>query len=517
MKKFTSRIVVLWIMFVCAHTSWGGQINAYVSGFAVTGAQNRDEMKGALQTLMMSRLNSDSITVVDTPGGADVTVSGSYLVIGRIFSLDAVAKNSSGNVIARAFVQGEGQDELIPAVGKLAKSLSDTIVKVVVATSSPAPVASPAPPQPVPVAVPQQVIPPAVTAEKKAEPDVVRKEAVPPPASDIVRPAAVQKGAAANWVSQRIDGAMSGVALGRILADGEREIFVVGEHVLRYYRQAQELKLVAEVPFAVGEKVLSVDTADLDGDGVPEVYLTVMVDDYLASQVWLPGEGSLKKIADKLPYFFRGIALGGKEKKLYAQEKGMDGDFYGDVQELVLSGGKYVMKNPIKLPRYGYIYNFDTFTDAQGKNCIVLLNRDGYLAVYSQELEELWKSSDKFGGSELSFRRPYKTSVSGADNFTNVVFIDQRITVTKEGEVVVPQNGGFWVVGNSRSYSKNSIYAFKWNGSTMVEQWHTAQSQNYLPDYAYDEAKKELVLLEVVKREGLLGKGASALAIKKVD
>ena len=97
------------------------------------------------------------------------------------------------------------------------------------------------------------------------------------------------------------------------------------------------------------------------------------------------------------------------------------------------------------------------------------------------------------------------------------IFLQQRITVTKGGEVIVPKNDGFLVIGNNRAYSKNSVFAFAWNGVMLDELWHTKQSQNYLADYRYDEGSKELLLLEVVKKAGIIEKGASALFIKKVE
>ena len=72
-------------------------------------------------------------------------------------------------------------------------------------------------------------------------------------------------------------------------------------------------------------------------------------------------------------------------------------------------------------------------------------------------------------------------------------------------------------MGDSRSYNKNSIYAFAWNGATLDELWHTKLSQNYLSDYLYDEARKELLLVEVVKKEGLIDMGASAISVKKIE
>jgi hypothetical protein len=499
MSNVVFRIIMLIMILLCAAASWGAPIKAYVTPFAVTGAQNRDELKTVLQTLLMSRLAGDTITAVENPAGAEIVVSGSYVAFGKVFSLDAVAKSSSGTVLSRAFIQGDNQDELIPAVGKLATMLSGDLARI---------------------ALPQASAPaPAVRTSTgtKAPADIVRKEQPATISAEIVRPQAIERNSGASWVSQRLSGALTGIAEGRTLDNGERELFVTGNHTLRYYRLGKELTLVTEIPFAAGEKILSVDAADLDGDGVPEIYVTVMSGDYLASQVWVPGNNSLKKIGGNLQYFFRGMAMNGKEKRIYAQERGVDGEFYGDVYELAKSGATFTVKNPVKLPRFGTIYNFNRFTDSQGKSMFVLFNPDGYLLVYSSAREQLWKSSDKFGGSELYFQRELGSSVSASPAVSRKAFLDQRIIVTREGEIIVPQNGGFWNIGDSRSYSKSAVIAFTWNGSTLEEQWRTRQSQNYLADYGYDDSTKELLLLEVTQKEGLIAKGASAVYLKKVD
>jgi hypothetical protein len=499
MKKNPLLLGLLLSLLCLAPSAWGDQIKAYVSEFAVTGAQNKDELKGTLQTLLMSRLSGDRILSVESPAGAQVTVTGSYVAIGKVFSIDAVAKSGGGSVITRAFAQGESQDELIPAVGKLAQALTEGITR----NFAPA-AASSAPPLP------------AVLPQAPPAPAIVKGEVVGAQ-SDIIRPEQVAKTATSGWVSQRLDGGLIGIAPGRTLENGVRELFIADDHALRLYRQEDKLKLVAEASLKGDEKVLGVDTADLDGDGIPEVYLTIYNGFTLASQVWQVKGSALVRTAENLPYFFRAIALEGKEKKIYAQQMSSDADFYGDVFELVKGGEKYELKNPLKLPRFGYLYNFNMFADGSGKDYFAVLNNDGYLIVYSREGEELWRTSDKFGGSELNFKREDLSNVRTTGDSYRWIFIDQRITVTKGGEVIVPQNAGFFVLGNSRSYSKNSVFSFAWNGSSLDEKWHTKLSQNYLADYFYDETGKELVLLEVVKKEGLIAKGASMVSIKKVE
>src|ERR1039457_5701452 len=245
--------ISLAFLLITAVPSWGEQIKAYVSPCSVTGGANKDEMKAALQTLLMSRLTVEKILAVDSSAGSDIAIACSYVVFGKIYSIDAVAKNSSGSVIARGFAQGEGQDDLIPAIGKLAKALTDDIVAANVVVTAPK-------------------MPPAdVDRTKKTSGDIVRKDTIAPPRGDIIRAAEIEKSGGSGWVSQRLGGTMTNIAIGRTLETGEREIFISEDHSLRFYRQGKDLKLIAEVPLGIGKKILAVDTADLDGDGVPEV------------------------------------------------------------------------------------------------------------------------------------------------------------------------------------------------------------------------------------------------------
>ena len=97
------------------------------------------------------------------------------------------------------------------------------------------------------------------------------------------------------------------------------------------------------------------------------------------------------------------------------------------------------------------------------------------------------------------------------------IFMNQRVQVTTKGDVLVGKNDGFWVLGNARKYKKGAVYCMTWNGSSLEEKWRTRDTQNYMPDYAYDEAHNELLILQTVQRSGISTRGAASLAIKKVE
>ena len=484
--------------------SFAVQIRLFVSDMNATGVQNRDEMKVILQTLLASRLNGDRIEIVGSAAEADAVVSGTYITIGKNFSLDAIAKSAAGKVLTRAFVQGETEDELIPAVGKLAEKLSVELIKLYSSGQ--------------PGLAPQRTSLETVPAVAPVPSAGTKNEALvkPVPGGDFIKPRAQEPGATAGWLSKRLTGAANLMAGGMTMPDGSREIFLAEGQRLAYYRQGSDMKLVAEAEFEPTEKIISLDTIT-GSDGTLDIYISIIRSGELASQVWRVKGDKLLLIAEKLPYYFRSAGLVGGPKKLYAQAMGRGEDFYGDVAEATRSDTAITLKNPLKMPRYGTIYSFNQFRDRDGKLFTVVINPDGYLIVYDQQLKELWRSSDKFGGSELYFQKEDDSNVRVTGDRYRWVFMNQRIQVSSRGEILVGKNEGFWVLGNSRSYKSGSVYCLAWNGSSLEEKWRTRETQNYMPDFYFDEPRNELQILQTVQRPGIANRGASSLSIKRVE
>lgn len=503
MKKMIILLTVLLSLFA-AIPAFSAQLKVYVAEMSAAGVPNKDEMKTTLQMLLASRLTGDKIVAVGNSGEADIVVTGTYITIGKIFSVDALAKTTSGKTLTRAFMQGEGQDDLIPAIGKLAEKLTTELVRItsggVQQSGTPVlfPTAVPAPPS-----------------------DIVRTTTMQSSHnSDIVRPEEYVKGSTGGWVSRRLPGAANLLAVGATLASGEREIFLAQDNKIQYFRQGQEttLKLMGTAEFRTAEKVISLDVVDADGDGHQEIYVTIVRNDDLASQIWEVKGDKLSRVAADLPYYFRAVAVAGGVKKLYVQEMGRgEEDYYGPVYEATRSGASIKMKNPITMPRYGNIYSFNQFRAKDGAVMTITMNPDNYLLVYDQDMKEVWRSSDKFGGSALYFQRDDAANVRVTGDKFRWIFMNQRIQVTSGNEILVGRNSGFFVIGNARSYTKGAVYDLVWDGSSLEEKWRTKEIQSYMPDYWYDELKKELLILQMPQKPGIGIDGASSLAIKKVE
>jgi hypothetical protein len=494
-------ILLLTTLFIpmTADFSYAAQIRVFVAVIEDVRAQNSAEMKQTLQTLLASRLNGDRIVVVGNVTEADAVVSTTYVTIGKVFSVDAISKTPAGKTISRAYVQGESENDLIPAMGKLADKLSTDLIKMLPDGLSDA---TPhlAPPS-------KAVSPSGIISDKSVK---------PAPVGDFIKPHEQEQNSAAGWLSDRLIGAPNLMTTGLTMPDGSREIFLAEGQRLAYYRQGINMKLVAETEFSSSEKIISLDTI-AGSDRYLDIFVTILRAGELTSQVWQVKGDKLVLIAEKLPFYFRCASLFGGPKKLYAQSMGRNDDYYGDVFEVARNGSAITLKSPIKMPRFGNIYNFNQFHDNNGKNLSVIINPDGYLIVFDQQLNEIWRSNDKFGGSELFFLKEDDVNMRLTGDRYRWVFMNQRIQISSKGEILIGKNDGFWVLGNARSYKRGSVYCLTWNGSSLEEKWRTRDTQNYMPDYYFDESRNELLMLQTVQRTGIASRGASSLTIKKIE
>lgn len=495
MKRFVIMFAVMLAPLI-AVPAFAAQLKVFVADMNAVGVANKDEMKLTIQTLLASRMNSDQIVSVASASEAEILVTGTYVSIGNIFSVDALAKTTGGKSLTRAFVQGNSQDELIPSIGKLAEKLSAELSKQYATSLSAPPLPSPLPPSPTR--------------------DIIRSEEVRRTESaDFIKPREYERGNVGGWISKRLDGAANLLTTGRTLPDASREVFLAEDRRISYFRQSADMKLVTSVELKNSEKIVSIDAMEV-GSSL-EIYVSIMRNDELGSQVWEVQGDKLVKVAENVPYYFRVFALLGSAKKLYVQGMGRDSDFFGDVFESSRTGSTFSLKKSIKMPRYGNIYTFNQFRDSAGEIYTVVINPDNYLIVFDNQQKEIWRSNDKFGGSELYFQKedPDNFRITG-DKF-RWIFMNQRIQITSKNEVLVGKNDGFWILGNARSYKKGAVFSLFWNGSSLEEKWRTRDTQNYMPDYFFDEGRNELLILQTVQRPGISDHGASSMAIKKVE
>lgn len=495
MKKAAIIAVLLCASFLGANSCQAAVVKAFVNRFTVSTGENREELKGSMQVLLMSRLNSEEIQATDRPSDADILIDPSYIAFGTVFSLDALVKTASGQFVDRVFVQGDTQNELIPSVVEMAKRLRYSILKWHPELAAKA-----------------KAEKPLLVADVKAPVAPVKKES----RKDVkaLQPPKAEKVPEKPWTSQRLAERYSFIASGLDRGADGVEIFAATERSLNFYLKGESLQFVSETQFEADEKIVGVDVADLEGNGTVEVYVSILKLGLPASQVYQLENRTLRKVKDNIPYLLRGIALDGKEKRIYAQRLDANTEFVGEVYQLVKGGDEYSVKNPIQLPLFGNLYNFGRFVDAKGKTHFVVTHPDGYLLVYSKDKKQLWKSREKFGGSEVQLCKAEKIDPLTQTPKPCNSYLPQRIQVTAAGEVIAARNTGIYFESDRRSYSKNALVKLKWDGAALQEKWRSTQSQGYLADFSHDSRTGRLLLLEVEPMPETGGERGSRVVVR---
>jgi len=476
----------------------------YISEFKVSSADTSTDLPVMLQRMLASRLNPGQVQLVDVKNQAELLISGSYATFGKMFSIDLSLYNTVSGKRTSLFEQGSGQDDIIPAMGRVAHKVDAAIALY-------PPVQLPQPLQPLtPPAT--QTLPLTPVAAPSVSSALRQTGGYSIKTPDLVAAAPSQ-----SWESAPLEGVYSSLSVGQVRTTGEKEVFIANTGTVVMYLKGAELVKQDSSTVGLPAKILSMDTADTDRDGKTELYVTILDRNTLVSRIYTVEGSSLKLTASNLPWLFRGIGSTLQTRTIYIQKMGLRGEYLDGVAELVKKGTRFEAGAALKLPRFGTVYRFNRIQDAKGNHFFVVLDQDGYLRVSTAQGDEVWKSADKFGGSETFFVHTGFTHLRSTREKDQQSFLEQRLTVLPDGALLVPANTGGFNIGNNRNYGKHAFYAFQWTGSMFKEVWHTQYSPSYLADYAYIPDEHALLLLEVTQKPGLSTKGKTILSIKNVE
>lgn len=294
------------------------------------------------------------------------------------------------------------------------------------------------------------------------------------------------------------------IALGDVNGSGTKELIVSDGNDIRIYSMIKELQEIWFIKGKPDERHLSIDILDFNNNGRAEIFVTSLIDESSMSSYVVeydPSEG-YKKIWDKASYFLR---IQGKT--LLMQKFSRFEIFSGPVFMGKWEGGHYEPDAPLKLPEDVNIYGF-TFIDWQNKGDIQIMTFDneGYLNLYDNSGQLIWKSSEKYGKFDLSFE---KETHSIASPIKEWVIRDRLISVSTERgeEVIVPkkilvlsQMPGLGIKGAE-------VYSLWWDGGIMDENLILRKVSGAITGYWVEG--KELYL---IARGGLFSFAKKALS-----
>ena len=299
------------------------------------------------------------------------------------------------------------------------------------------------------------------------------------------------------WGSYKIqDGRL--VAIGDVDNNGANEIVISDGNNIRIYGLKEELQELWFIKGKAGENHLSLDIIDLNSNGTPEIFVTVLtgvdvISDKIndSKSISTQGSGRLssyvieydtsggyRKIKEGMPYFFRV-----SDNTLLLQKFVSGKIFSGPVYEGEWKDGNYQPAKLLKLPSGVNIYGF-TFVDWQntGKIQLITYDDDGYLYLYDKNGEFLWKSKDSYGKFELSFAK--KTySIVHTDAKWSVRGRLVAVRTARGQEVFVVNKVPFVSRLPGLGAAGAEVYSLWWDGGMMDEKMVLDEVSGSVTDY----------------------------------
>lgn len=352
-------------------------------------------------------------------------------------------------------------------------------------------------------------------------------------------PAADRKG---FWMTQKIDAQFRGMDLGDVDNDGKNEIVVIDtNNVMIYKKEGKSLKLLQKIPGEIHDQYLSVDVADIKGDGVKQIIVTSLFRNFPDSFVLEHRGGRYVKIASDLRWFLRVIEIDGKPR-LLGQEMGINNPFENPIYEIVRKNGKYQQGQRMKIPQGLSVYGLAIgHLEKNGTNRIIALDGYDYLRVYEQTDKSIdridalggsraaiWKSHEVFGGSNNYFdRTTSQLSLANPEDKDKMPYVNLRILrydMRRKGEreLIVVKNLSAerrWFE-NLRIFTSSEVFDMEWDGLGVAEKWRTKRIQGYMADYQVkdiDNDGRSAMVMAVVISSYLALNPVSAIAAYTID
>jgi len=474
----------------------------------------KDLMQEELTKRGKSELSASDLSEIGKKLGADFIVWGSITKFGQSISIDGkLFETASGKSELNFFSQSQTLDDVIPKVNDFAEKIVGRLTGA--SPSSSAQTASGTSAQPAPAQSRESQIIAGMKdgGEKTTLTSVINPEFINSP--DPLK----RKG---FWMSQQIRTEFKGMAVGDVNGDGANEIVMIDQFNVHIYRKKGEtLQLLQTIAGKKYQNYISVDVADINRDGTPEIIVTCLNRNLLESFVIQHKSGQYVNIASNLRWFLRTIDTSSEIPMLLGQTYGSDKVFDTQIYEIVWRDGKYVEGDKQKIPRGLSIYGltFEALT-AGGSEKIIALDELDYLCVFEKtdkllirlftfgfaQDEVLWRSDTPYGGSNNFIANKDRNNPSDTERsaFANLRILSYDTNNDGKKELIIVKN--LSPVGrlfkNLKMFTSSEIYNLEWDGLGLAENWRTKKINGYVADYAIadvdNDGKPEIVLALVL-------------------
>ena len=486
---------------------------------------NENETKAALASVEGFEGQSRALLV----GGklqADYVLFGSLTVFGESVSIDAKMVDVSGQQAPLPFfAQTQGMGGVIPQINQFATNINATVfgrgvaqrpaVAAVPQTGTmPATGGQPAPPVNDPRMHPEKLLQSGAPSDTQVP---VAGQANPTPNPAFVPAATPYAGqdAGTHWKSRSFKALITGLAVADVDNDGRMELVVVTDRDVSIYRMENgRLVKTAEAAQTSQSTYISVDAADINGNGTPEIYVTslgsarTVVDSFVLEY----SGGAYPTISGSSNWYYRVANTPDQGTVLLGQRQlfGSKSIFLEPIHEMRWQGDRLTPDRQLlpggKANLMGAVYGDITHT---GSSEVAAYSDWDRVRIYSAGGEKIWEDGDRTGGDKLFFSLP-KTD-AGQPNRQYFPLRIRTADIDRDGkaEVLIARHEELArnMVKNFRYFKKARVGSMLWNELSLVPQWESQSLSGRISDFAIgdiDNDGADELVIALVSKEGAI-------------
>lgn len=439
-------------------------------------------------------LNKETALKIGKALKVDYVILGSLTVFGNSVSMDAkILDVAQERELITAFTQSKTMDEVIPTVNTFAQDINAKIMGKYVRP-------------PIYVKAPE---------EKIGSKELIRAEE------------GFQDKEMGHVQDFGTD--IIGLDVGDIDGDGRNELVFIDRDTVYIYkwmdRKFTEFRAIKGRWFP---NYVYLSVADLDGNGRAEIYVSNLTESDISSFALEWRSGGFPTISVHQRWFFRVIDLPEKGKTLIGQGRIRGGGFSRYAYILKRDGDNFAKGERLRLPAKANVFNFiqGNIADKNTVQTLVLSPETEYLLLFDEDGQEIWRSEDKFGGTDTHMVVPESSRGNEEErwiHFAPPVFLSD---IDDDGlqEVAICKNRSSVgrLLSKVKMFSSGKLHFLAWNRVALATKWETKKMPGPITGYCLkdvdNDGNNELVMAVVLRSKSISGRsGRSQVVIYDLD
>jgi hypothetical protein len=309
-------------------------------------------------------------------------------------------------------------------------------------------------------------------------------------------------GSAAIWRGPRLEKALRAMVVADVNGDGRPELVLADKNQIMIYSiEASGSRLLQALPKETSLNILSLDAADINGNGIAEIFVTSHFQGRLNSLVLEYRDGKFVKLWENINLLLRCLPNPDHPQggfRLFGQVLGPPDRPWGKIREYSWSsnGNGYREGPSLDPPVPASLYGLALMDlDGDGKREYILLSQSNRIEIYGEDGKRKYRSSDEYGGTSLTIEvTPYFSPPSSPTSPMHLPESQKAESFYLQPRLFpVPGTSQFYVCKNLESslsilkgvrfFERSKIYRLGWDGDALQPLWESRELPNYLADY----------------------------------